>query len=77
MKKNRKTDSKNWGGKRSGAGRKSGYKEPTERVFVTLPKSLNEAVYNYACKNGISFSQAVVEILKKSRTLKEAPPKRG
>ena len=53
--------SKNWGGERSGAGRKS--PDPTVKVSVTLPESVLRQVEALTFKTGESRSEAISRLL--------------
>jgi hypothetical protein len=51
------------GGKRAGAGRKSEYQEPIQKVLVGLPESVLLALDEYGQKHDLSRPKAIAKLL--------------
>ena len=58
----RETDSKEWGGARSGAGRKPS-EEPKEKLTFSIPKDMTIWLRNRAVDQNVSMSEIVTEAL--------------
>ena len=52
------------GGYREGAGRKKEYTEPVKKILLGLPKSVLDALDQYAKERQLSRPKAVAELLK-------------
>jgi len=50
-----------WGGKREGSGRHQKYGSPTTLIGVRLPIPLLESIDQYARKNNLNRSEAIVK----------------
>lgn len=51
------------GGKRSGAGRKTEYEEPIQKILINLPESVLNALDEYAQRHQLSRPKAVAKLL--------------
>lgn len=56
------------GGKRSGSGRKTEYHEPVQKILVSLPEFVLNALDEYGQKHQISRPKAVAKLLQMAQT---------